>query len=238
MVQLEGVGRTFEGDPPISALSGVSLTLDRGSYTAIMGPSGSGKSTLLNIVGLIDRPSTGLYSFCGFDAVSARPSELARLRALDVGFVFQAFHLIPHLEALENVALGLTYQRATRRDSLNEARSALSRVHMGHLEGADPRTLSGGEKQRVAIARAVMGSPALLLCDEPTGNLDSVNTGSILDLFDDLHESGITILVITHDPAVAARAGTILRLIDGRLSKESLPARTNQLTAPRHEGAE
>ncbi|MER7540584.1 ABC transporter ATP-binding protein [Streptomyces sp. NPDC097704] len=223
-MRLESVGRVFDSEPPVRALREVDLTVRRGEHVSVVGPSGSGKSTLLNILGLLDRPTSGAYWLDGVLTGGLGDLERTALRGSRIGFVFQSFHLLPYRAVEENVMLAETYRaprpgrgRGTRRE---RAREALARVGLGHRSGFLPGRLSGGERQRVAIARALLGEPALLLCDEPTGNLDGENTESVLALFDVLQEQGMTLLVITHDDAVSARAGRRVRIRDGRLGQD------------------
>lgn len=217
VIRLREIDRHFPGDPPIEVLRGVELSVPEGDYVAIVGASGSGKSTLLNTLGLLDRPSGGSYELSGIETTSLSDGLRAAVRGSRIGFVFQSFHLMPHRTVEENVMLPELYNRRPRRARRERAEAMLDRVGLGHRRGADPRKLSGGERQRVAIARALMSEPALLLCDEPTGNLDSENTASVLDHFDALHASGITVVVITHDHQVAARAQRVVGMVDGRL---------------------
>jgi ABC-type lipoprotein export system ATPase subunit len=222
VVELRSIGRTFGADPPVIALRDVTLALRHGASLAIVGPSGSGKSTLLNILGCLDRPSSGTYLFDGIDVGVLSDDQRAALRAHGIGFVFQTFNLLAHRTALENVMLSEVY-RGVRPDGRAErAHEALERVGMSHRANFLPTKLSGGEQQRVAIARALMGDPALLLCDEPTGNLDSVNTESVLSLFDDLGDAGLTLVIVTHAEAVAHRARRRVHIIDGRMTEEQV----------------
>lgn len=228
VIRLSHVGRVFPSTPPVHALHDVNLEIARGDHLAIVGPSGSGKSTLLNVLGLLDRPSSGTYELDGRDVGSLDDSERAGLRAERLGFVFQSFHLISHRSALENVMFGGMYQGVKRQERRRRAIDALGRVDMLHRADFRPDRLSGGERQRVAVARALAVQPSILLCDEPTGNLDSVTTGSMLALFDTLVADGLTVCVITHDASVAARAARLVRIVDGRLTAlthdELLPA--------------
>lgn len=217
VVELDGVVRTFAGPPPVHVLKAVDLRVDAGEYVSIVGPSGSGKSTLLNILGLLDRPTAGEYRLDGTDTARLDDGERTALRGQRIGFVFQSFHLLPHRTTVENVALAELYQPVPSAGRNKRAIEALRRVGLGHRLTASPSTLSGGERQRVAVARALVGSPSLLLADEPTGNLDSVTSRSILDLFDGLHDQGITLMVITHDDEVAERAQRRISIIDGRI---------------------
>ncbi|KOV73803.1 macrolide ABC transporter ATP-binding protein [Streptomyces sp. AS58] len=222
---MRAVGRSFDSDPPVHALRDVDLTVRRGEHLSIVGPSGSGKSTLLNTLGLLDRPTSGSYWLDGVLTNALGDLERTALRGSRIGFVFQSFHLLPYRTVDENVMLAETYRAPRpgrgRRTRAERAREALARVGLGHRFGFLPGRLSGGERQRVAIARALMGEPALLLCDEPTGNLDSENTESVLGLFDELQSQGMTLLVITHDDSVSRRASRRVRIHDGRLSQDS-----------------
>jgi putative ABC transport system ATP-binding protein len=217
VMTLDGVGRTFASDPPVAALTDVHLSVDRSDYLSVVGPSGSGKSTLLNILGLLDRPDSGEYELEGVATTRLDDAGRTALRGSRIGFVFQAFHLLAHRTVAENVMLGDLYTGGRRADRRDRAMAALDRVGMGHRIGFRPGNLSGGERQRVAIARALIGDPALLLCDEPTGNLDSGNTAAVLALFDELRAGGTTLVVITHDETVSRRADRRVRIVDGRL---------------------
>jgi putative ABC transport system ATP-binding protein len=218
VIELDGISRTFPADPPVQALKDVRLRVERGEYLSIVGPSGSGKSTLLTTLGLLDRPDAGSYRLDGIETTSLADGPLTALRGSRIGFVFQAFHLLPHRSVVDNVALAELYQRIERRGRTRRAEAALARVGLSHRTRFRPDRLSGGERQRVAIARALLGEPSLLLCDEPTGNLDNANTGAVLDLFDELRAQGVTLLVITHDDAVSQRADRRVRIDDGVLS--------------------
>jgi putative ABC transport system ATP-binding protein len=215
LLELDGVTKTYPGPPPVTALRPANLTVYVGQYLAITGRSGSGKSTLLNILGLIDRPTAGTYRIDGLDTAAMSEPTRTALRARRIGLVFQAFHLLPHRSAEENVALGLLYKGRPARMRRDAARTALSRVGLADRTDATPARLSGGEQQRVAIARALVSEPALLLCDEPTGNLDTTTANQILDIIDELHRDGLTVIVITHDPSVGNRAEGSVRITDG-----------------------
>jgi putative ABC transport system ATP-binding protein len=217
VIDLVDVGRTFDVDPPVEVLREINLTVQPGDYTAIVGPSGSGKSTLLNIIGLLDRPTVGTYAIDGVETTTMSDGKRAWLRGARIGFVFQGFHLLSHRSAVENVMLAELYNRTSRSGRRQRALDALERVGLGHRVDFEPRRLSGGERQRVAIARALMCEPTLLLCDEPTGNLDTVNTESVLDLFDDLVAQHLTVLVITHDDTVSRRASNRISIRDGAI---------------------
>jgi putative ABC transport system ATP-binding protein len=218
VVELRTVSRSFEGTPEVHAVRDVNLTIDAGEYVSVVGPSGSGKSTLLHLIGLLDRPTTGEYLLNGRDTAKASERERASLRGSQIGFVFQAFHLLPQRSVLDNVAIGAVYQGVPTRERRRRAGDVLERVGLGHRLNFSPRTLSGGERQRVAVARALVSTPALLLADEPTGNLDSVSSSSLLDVFDELHIAGMTIAVITHEDAVSRRAQRGVRIVDGHLT--------------------
>ena len=218
VVELRGLGRTYSTDPPVEALRGVDLTIHRGDFVAVVGPSGSGKSTLLNVLGCLDRQTSGAYLVDGIDVAALDDRELAALRGRRIGFVFQTFNLLPHRSALDNVMLAEVYIGAPRAGRRARALACLERVGLSHRSDFLPTKLSGGQQQRVAIARALMGSPSLLLCDEPTGNLDSVNTASVLQLFAELGAEGLTLVVVTHDQQVASLAHREVRIVDGRLT--------------------
>lgn len=219
VVRLEAIDRIFPSSPPVVAVRGVDLIIDEGDYVSVVGPSGSGKSTLLNILGCLDKPTSGSYRLGEYDVGSLSDGARAGLRGREIGFVFQGFHMLPHRTALENVMTGLLYNRTPRRLRREQASEALERVGLSHRMGFAPGLLSGGERQRVAIARAVAANPSLLLCDEPTGNLDSTTTESILDLFDALHDGGLTLVVVTHDEAVSSRSDRRVEMVDGVLAE-------------------
>jgi ABC-type lipoprotein export system ATPase subunit len=219
VVRLVGVSRTFGEDPPVRALREVDLTIWPGEWVAIVGPSGSGKSTLLNILGLLDRQTAGTYHFDGIDVAGLDDMRRAGLRARGIGFVFQAFHLMPHRSVLENVTLAELYAGKPRRGRQQRAMAALDRVGLADRADFLPTKLSGGQQQRAAIARALIGEPDLLLADEPTGNLDSHSAEGVLDVFEQLSGEGLTLAVITHDEHVAGRAGRRVRIVDGVLNE-------------------
>jgi putative ABC transport system ATP-binding protein len=214
---MKGLSRLYTGPPHVAALTNVDLAVEKGEYLAIVGASGSGKSTLLNLIGLLDRPSAGLYELDGQEVVSLTEAERARIRACRVGFVFQSFHLMPHRTALENVMVGQIYRKVPRSRAKEQASEALERVGLAGRRNALPSTLSGGESQRVAIARALVNRPALLLCDEPTGNLDSANSARIFELLADLQAtSDVTLIVVTHAMEIASRAHRVITMADGQ----------------------
>jgi putative ABC transport system ATP-binding protein len=219
LVQLRDVTRSFPGPPEVQALKGINLTVERGDYVSIVGPSGSGKSTMLSILGLLDRPSVGEYHLDGVLTSSLDEDSRAAVRARRIGFVFQAFHLMSRRTVLDNVLMPMLYSGVPRAEREDRARTALERVGLGGRTGFLPGLLSGGERQRVAVARAVVSRPSLLLADEPTGNLDRRTSDEVMDLFDELRADGLTLIVITHDDAVAARASRRVRIADGRLSE-------------------
>jgi ABC-type lipoprotein export system ATPase subunit len=221
VVELRQISRTYGSDPPVHALRGVDLTVSRGDAIAIVGPSGSGKSTLLNIVGCLDRPTSGTYLIDGTDTATLDEGELSALRGRLVGFVFQTFNLLAHRTVLENVMLAEVYLGRAREGRKERAMAALQRVGIEQRADFPPTKLSGGQQQRVAIARALMGSPSLLLCDEPTGNLDTVNSASVLALFEELVDDGMTMLLITHEEGVAKRMPRRTSITDGRLTEHT-----------------
>jgi putative ABC transport system ATP-binding protein len=224
VLELSEVTKTYQGQPPVAALRAVSLTVTAGELVAVVGPSGSGKSTLLHLMGALDRPSSGTVAVTGLDLATLSDREVSALRAARIGFVFQHFFLAEHASALDNVADGQLYAGTSPARRRRDAAAALDRVGLGHRLGSRPTQLSGGERQRVAIARAVAGHPDIVLADEPTGNLDSAAGESILGLLTQLNADGATVIVITHDPAVAARMTRRVRLRDGRVVADDMPA--------------
>jgi putative ABC transport system ATP-binding protein len=219
IIELRGLSRTYPGPPPVPALRPADLVIEEGGYVAVTGPSGSGKSTLLHLLGLLDVPTGGSYLLGGLDTSALGDKDRSGLRGRRIGFVFQAFHLLPYRTALENVLLAELYNSTPRDGKLTSAVRALGAVGLSHRMDALPTTLSGGECQRVAIARALVNRPSLLLCDEPTGNLDSRNAAALMELLDQLNSDGFTIVVITHDAGVAAHAGRTIAISDGVLSE-------------------
>jgi len=208
------------GTEEIHALRGVSIQIERGEYVAIMGPSGSGKSTLMNLIGCLDTPSKGSYLLNGKQVSQMNDNELARIRNEEIGFVFQTFNLLPRATALHNVELPLVYAGVPNKDRQERAKGALQKVELGERMSHRPNELSGGQRQRVAIARALVTQPSLLLADEPTGNLDSKTGEEIVRLFLDLHEKGNTIVLVTHEPDVAAYAHRSIHIRDGQVEKD------------------
>ena len=218
VVELRDVQRSYiAGDVVVKALQQATMRVDRGEYVAVVGPSGSGKSTMLNLVGLLDRPTGGTYLFDGIDTTELTEGQRAGLRSQGIGFVFQAFHLLAHRSVLENVLLSTIYNRMPRAERILAAEQALIRVGLAHRMEFSPTSLSGGERQRVAIARAIVTRPSLLLCDEPTGNLDSVTGEAVLALFDELRADGLTLVVVTHDELVSTHADRVVTMRDGRI---------------------
>jgi putative ABC transport system ATP-binding protein len=220
VIELRGLARTYPGPPPVPALRPADLVIEAGDYVAVTGPSGSGKSTLLHLLGLLDSATQGSYLLDGLDTSALNDRDRSALRGRRIGVVFQAFHLLPYRTALENVQLAELYNQTPRAARLKAAAGALQAVGLGHRLDALPTTLSGGERQRVAIARALVNQPSLMLCDEPTGNLDSQNAAALMELLDQLNTGGYTIVLITHDPSVAAHAQRTIAISDGILSEQ------------------
>ncbi|WP_320673308.1 ABC transporter ATP-binding protein [Patulibacter defluvii] len=236
VIDVRRVSRVYRpaADLQVHALRDVTLRIDRGEQVAIMGSSGSGKSTLMHILGCLDAPTSGRYLLDGIDVADAHEDDLSDLRNRKIGFVFQAFNLVPRTSAVANVELPLAYAGVARAERRRRATAALSAVGMAQWLDHLPSELSGGQQQRVAVARAIVTDPALILADEPTGNLDSRTTDEVLRIFDELHADGRTIVLITHEPEVAERAGRVLRLDDGRVVRDSaspLPASAREAAA-------
>ena len=223
LVELKGLSKTFTSDEVVTqALHNIDLNIYQGEYLAITGPSGCGKSTLLSLLGLLDTPTAGLYQLAGHNAANIDKDERARIRNKEIGFVFQSFNLISDLTVAENVELPLTYRRdLSPKQRQQMVQLSLEQVDLGHRKNHYPSQLSGGQQQRVAVARAIAGKPALILADEPTGNLDSKNAESVMALLDTLHQGGATICMVTHDPESAARCQRIIQILDGQLQSDT-----------------
>jgi len=221
LIELQSIQKVYgEGDLAVEALRGIDLSVERGQYVAIMGPSGSGKSTLMHILGLLDTPTGGSYRLDGEEVAALSRRRLAHLRSRSIGFIFQNFNLLPRASLLRNVELPLLYAGVGRGERRRRARAALELVGLLNRQRHRPNELSGGQRQRAAIARALVGEPAVVMADEPTGNLDQVTGLEILDIFDELHRSGQTLLVVTHDQGVATRAQRVVTLVDGLIQSE------------------
>lgn len=221
MLQLEGIERVFRvGEEAVYALRDVQLQVEAGEYIAVMGPSGSGKSTLLNIIGLLDRPSRGVYRFEGMNITDLTDEEQASVRRHKIGFVFQFFHLVPRLTAAENVELPLVLAGMDPAKRKARVQSALSRLGLSERSRHRPDQLSGGQRQRVAIARATVMDPRMILADEPTGNLDRASGKEVIQILEELHEKGMTLMMVTHDPDLGGRASRRIQMLDGRVSQD------------------
>jgi putative ABC transport system ATP-binding protein len=226
MIRLEQIRRDFQvGDQTVHALDDVALTIEQGEYLSVMGPSGSGKSTLLNIIGLLDRPTAGRYFLDDKNVTELSEEEQAQVRNRNIGFVFQAFHLIPRLTAAENIELPLMLAGLPVAERRRRVRDALEILHLDDRAHHKPEQLSGGQRQRVAIARATITRPSVLLADEPTGNLDQKSGQDVIASLEALHERGITLIVVTHDPALGNRAVRHVKMVDGRIDRDERPAR-------------
>ena len=221
ILEFEGVRKTYRvGDQEIHALDGINLRIEEGEFVAIIGPSGSGKSTLMHLLGCLDTPTEGRMAVCGTDLSRASADELARMRNREVGFVFQSFNLLPRLDVVSNIELPLIYSGVPARERRERATGAARRVGLGDRLANRPTQLSGGQCQRVAIARALVNNPRIVFGDEPTGNLDSATGRNILEIFKELHASGKTIILVTHDSSIASQAGRVIELRDGRIARE------------------
>lgn len=233
VVDIRDVRRVYEqGDVVFEALKGVSVQIGQGEMVALMGPSGSGKTTLMQIIGLLDRPSSGTYHLGGQDVTALTENERAEARNIEIGFVFQAFHLLPRLSLLENVEVPLTYAGVPPRERRDRARRVLERVGLADKAGNLPSQISGGQKQRVAVARALAGSPRLLLADEPTGNLDTRTSEEVMGLFSELHAEGTTVVLVTHESDIGAYAERVIRVRDGLIESDTRQTPRRALSHP------
>lgn len=222
LLRLQGISKHYVmGDETIRALDGIDLSIARNEYLAFIGSSGSGKSTLMNILGCLDKPSAGQYFLNGQDAANLSEDALAETRNREIGFIFQSFHLLPRVSALQNVMQPLIYRGIRPAERQRMAQEALRRVGLEKRMDHKPNQLSGGQRQRVAVARALCGKPSILLADEPTGNLDSATTAEIMALFDELHREGQTIILVTHEPEIAAHCQRVVRMADGRVQSDT-----------------
>jgi putative ABC transport system ATP-binding protein len=222
MIRLQGITKQYQmGDQTVHALQGIDLDIERNEMIAFIGASGSGKSTMMNIVGCLDRPSSGEYWLNGREVATMSGDDLARVRNQEIGFIFQSFHLLPRASALDNVAQPLIYRGVPLRERLALAEQALQKVGLGARVHHRPNELSGGQRQRVAIARALVGKPSILLADEPTGNLDSATSLEIMDLIRELHAGGQTVVIVTHEPEIAEQCQRVVRLRDGRVVSDT-----------------
>jgi putative ABC transport system ATP-binding protein len=228
MIVLRGIVKRYTmGEETVQALAGVDLDIARNEYVALTGPSGSGKSTLMNLLGCLDTPTEGSYTLNGRDVSGMNDTELAQVRNREIGFVFQSFHLLPRMTVLQNVMQPLVYRGMAQDERRARAAEALGKVGLGDRMAHRPNQLSGGQRQRVAIARALVGAPSILLADEPTGNLDTRTSAEIMALFDALHAQGQTVILVTHEPDIAAHCHRVLRVSDGRIveDRRQAPAR-------------
>lgn len=223
VIDIQDVKKIYEmGDQVVHALRGITLNIKRNEYVALMGPSGSGKSTLMNMLGCLDTPTSGLYLLNEQNVSTLIDDELAEIRNKEIGFVFQTFNLIPRLSSLENVALPLVYAGMKKSDRLDKAQEILESVGLGDRVDHKPNELSGGQRQRVAVARALVNDPSIILADEPTGNLDSKTSIEIMALFEEIHNNGNTVILVTHEPDIAEHAHRIIRLKDGEIESDIL----------------
>lgn len=222
VIDIKNIGKTYKiGEVTVNALVNVDLNINKGEYVALMGPSGSGKSTLMNILGCLDTPSKGSYNLNGIDVSNMTDNELAEIRNKEIGFIFQTFNLLSRNTSLENVALPLVYAGIPKNERLEKAKKSLESVGLGDRIEHKPNELSGGQRQRVAIARALVNSPAIILADEPTGNLDTKTSHEIMDLLEEIHEKGNTVIIVTHEEDIAKRAKRIVRLRDGLIESDT-----------------
>lgn len=221
LIELKNIFKKYQmGTTTINALNGLECTIEKGEYVALMGPSGSGKSTLMNVIGCLDSPTSGIYLLNGQDVSGMTDDELATVRNVEIGFVFQSFNLLPRTSALENVALPLVYAGIGKKERLERAQIVLEKVGLGDRGDHKPNELSGGQRQRVAIARALINNPSIVLADEPTGNLDSKSSAEIMNLFQAIHEEGNTVVMVTHEEDIAQYAKRTIRMRDGKLASQ------------------
>jgi putative ABC transport system ATP-binding protein len=224
LIHLEGLSKVYRvGDQEIQALKDINLRIDEGEFISIIGSSGSGKSTLMHLLGCLDTPTSGRMEICGKDLAKAKGDELARVRNREIGFVFQAFNLLPKLDVVSNIALPLIYAGVPHAQRVARAKQTAADVGLGDRLANRPTQLSGGQCQRVAIARALVNNPRILFADEPTGNLDSATGRMILEMFDSLHAAGKTVVLVTHDPSIAARSRRVIEIRDGSITREYVP---------------
>jgi putative ABC transport system ATP-binding protein len=235
MISIDKISKVYRmGDEIINALKSVTLSIHKNEYVALMGPSGSGKSTLMNILGCLDSPSAGSYVLNGIDVSIMTDSELAEVRNKQIGFVFQTFNLLPRLSSLENVALPLVYAGFSKQVRLEKAAEAMQKVGLGDRMSHKPNELSGGQRQRVAIARALVNDPAIILADEPTGNLDTKTSVEIMGIFERIHNAGNTVILVTHEPDIADHAHRIIKLRDGLVEADYLNDKIIKVDDPSH----
>ena len=221
LIDLKDIYKIYQmGSTQINALDGLDCTIDKGDYVALMGPSGSGKSTLMNVIGCLDSPSSGTYLLNGTNESTMTDDDLATVRNVEIGFVFQSFNLLPRTSALENVALPLVYAGVAKKERLERAQVVLEKVGLGDRGDHKPNELSGGQRQRVAIARALINNPSIVLADEPTGNLDSKSSLEIMALFEEIHAEGNTVVMVTHEENIAKYAKRTIRMIDGKMANQ------------------
>jgi putative ABC transport system ATP-binding protein len=221
LIDLKDIYKIYQmGSAQINALDGLDCQIEKGEYVALMGPSGSGKSTLMNIIGCLDTPSKGIYSLNGTNVSDMSDDELASIRNVEIGFVFQSFNLLPRTSAIENVSLPLVYAGISKNERMERAQKALEKVGLGDRADHKPNELSGGQRQRVAIARALINNPSIVLADEPTGNLDSKSSLEIMNLFGQIHQDGNTVVMVTHEEDIAKYAKRTIRMIDGKLADQ------------------
>ena len=221
LIELQNIFKKYQmGATTINALNGLECNIEKGEYVALMGPSGSGKSTLMNVIGCLDSPTSGIYLLNGQDVSGMTDDELANVRNVEIGFVFQSFNLLPRTSALENVALPLVYAGVAKKERLERAQAVLEKVGLGDRGDHKPNELSGGQRQRVAIARALINNPSIVLADEPTGNLDSKSSAEIMHLFQAIHDEGNTVVMVTHEEDIAQYAKRTIRMRDGKLASQ------------------